>query len=713
MPQDPVFCPHLGLAKDSSVRLSYADSGHRCFAPAVDADFQPDTEHQLRFCLAAAYTTCPHFRPVDANTPAPVPVQRRRERNGALTPLRAALWAAVGVAAIVVIWQLARLVAPPGDSAPVVHTATATATAGAAAAMPTPDPQFTVAATAPPAMAPVVRTLSEELATPTVAAGDLFFSLAPDASAVGWVVSSEARGNHLGDSFLHAGTVQGDIFHGVLQFDLTRVPRGAAIRYAALSLTGLDDERLDRASGDSWQLRWLAPEINEDWSRQNFQAIHNAPVQQTILPALRADELAPFAINQFVFDQAQLGLLQQALLDGQSLVALRLDGPAGGPDNMFTWDSGYGPATRQNVPALWIVTGAPPATPPPVPTQEFVVVTSTPTPANVLTAAALKRTAVAVELRIGTATPIPRTVVTATPTPLNESTAEAERLAQGLPFVVTPTPRPINAATATANSVYATAVAITTGTWTPLPQDYVTATPTPTFVVVTNTPTASTIFELLERVIAEATRTATAGPPTPFPPGVVTATPTWTSTPFPLNEETALAQVIQVTIQAITTGTWTPTPTATVGTPEPPISSPPGITSTIGITQTAPLPTNPAGALEVTLVEGAPVGVVASEVVNVRLGPSVNFGVIAQAPNGTLLSLTGRTEDSAWLAVCCVAGQQGWVATYLLTTDVNVNTLPVLPAPVADQAPGLEDSVAVRVMRALQQSLQRLVERWS
>ncbi len=555
------ICPLLGLENDSTVRLSYADSGHRCFALSGGKAFRPEVEHQLRYCLSQNHATCPRYRPVGSEQPVATdvatPSERRQAQSPTRKPLRAALWVAVGLVAIVVLWQLASLLAaPPTVPASVAQVATDTPTASLPAAMPTPDPGFaTVQATAP---TPAVQALLEEVATPTVAAGDLFFNLTPDAAAVGWVSSNEARGNHLGDSFLHAGTVQGDIYHGVLQFDLARVPRGAPIRYVALTLTGLDDSRLNRDSSDSWQLRWLAPEINEDWSRQNFQTIHNAPLQQTILPALRQEELAPFAINQFVFDEAQRSLLQGALIDNQNLVALRLDGPEGGPDNLFTWDSGYGPASRQNVPALWIVTGPPPATPPPIPTQDYMVVTSTPTPANVVTAAALQRTAVAIS-RIGTATPTPRNFVTATPTPLNESTAEAERLALGLPFVVTPTPQPLNADTATANAVYATAVAITTGTWTPLPTDYVTATPTPTFVVVTNTPTASNIYVLLDRVIAEATRVATDGTPTAFPSGVVTATPT---APFPLNAETAQARVILVTIEAITTGTWTPTPTS-------------------------------------------------------------------------------------------------------------------------------------------------------
>ncbi len=486
------------------------------------------------------------------------------------SPLRTALWVSLAIIALVVGWRLVAILTDAGSSAepgaPVVEVQTATPTPGESPAFPTPDPQFApaaVEATATPADAFITQRRIEEIPTPTLAAGDVFLVVTPQAEAVGWVTSGEARGNHLGNSYLYTGIYADELYHGVMQFDLSRVPRGAPIRSASLVLTGLVDDRLDPESQSNWQLRWLDSAINEDWSRMTFQSVHNAEVSQTILPAVSAAELAPYALNEFVLDAAQLALLQQAILDEQYQVAFRLDGPETGASDVFAWDTGFGPASRGNGPALRIVTGPAPATPPPVPTQEFVVVTSTPTPASVLTAAAIRRTEVAVSLRIGTVTPIPRFQVTATVTPENEATAQAERLLQGLPFVVTATPSPANRATATANAVYETAVAITTGTFTPLPRDYITATPTATFVVVTNTPTPADIFALLAQVIAEATRTVTAGPPTPFPPGVVTATPTWSPTPEPFNEETVQAQIVLVTIQALTTGTWTPTPRAT------------------------------------------------------------------------------------------------------------------------------------------------------
>ena len=566
MPQTITLCPYLGLNDDSSVRLSYADGRHRCYALSEDNAHDPEIEFQVRYCLTSGHGGCDRYRQGQASVEAEEQPSQGYPAQGR-SPLRIVLWASLVIIVLVVGWRLAGILTDVGAPAqPVVQAQTDTPTPRESPAFPTPDPQFApavVEATTTPATALIAQPRIEDIATPTLAAGEVFLAVTPQAEAVGWVTSGETRGNHLGDSYLYTGIYDDELYHGVMQFDLSRVPRGAPIRAASLVLTGLADDRLNPESQSNWQLRWLESSINDDWNRMTFQSVHNADVSQTILPAVSAAQLAPYATNEFVFDAGQLSMLQQAILDEQYQVALRLDGPETGANDVFAWDTGYGPASRGNGPALRIVTGPAPATPPPVPTQEFVVVTSTPTPANVLTAAAIRRTEVAVSLRLGTATPTPRFLVTATVTPENESTAQAERLLQGLSFVVTATPTPANRATATANAVYATAVAITTGTFTPLPSDYVTATPTATFVVVTNTPTPADIFALLAQVIAEATRTATAGPPTPFPPGVVTATPTWTPSPVPLNEATVQAQIVLVTIQALTTGTWTPTPRAT------------------------------------------------------------------------------------------------------------------------------------------------------
>jgi hypothetical protein len=428
------------------------------------------------------------------------------------------------------------------------------------------------------ALPPAAQAQNTPAPTPVVGPDEQLVELTPQAGFVGWVRSNDSRSNHFGDSYVYTGLSQGEIFHGAMQFDLTAIARGAPISYAALVLTGLDDGRLNRSSDASWQVRWLDPSISENWGRVSFQEIHNAPVLQTILPAVGQADLAPAGANVFPFSQQQLAALQQALVDEQARLVFRLDGPEAGAENLFAWDSGYGSQTAGNRPQLLIVVGPTPATPPAAPTRDLIVVTSTPTPQNVLTAAVIMMTATAAAAEQGTATPTPLNMVTATPVPENQATA----VAQGGLWVVTATPTPANQATQRAEAAFATAQAMTTGTWTPTPTYFITATPTATFVIITNTPTPNSVSALLAWAVAEATRVSRDGPPTPIPQGFITATPRFivaTSTPTPENAVTAQAIRVLATVVALTTGTYTPmpavitpTPTATA-TPQPLIAT--------------------------------------------------------------------------------------------------------------------------------------------
>ncbi len=384
----------------------------------------------------------------------------------------------------------------------------------------------------------VASALGQVMPTPTLAPDEVLLELTPVPGAIGWVRSNDTRINHFGDSFLYTGMSEGEIFHGVAQYDLSRVPRGAPIRRAALVLTGLDDTRLDRNSSASWQVRWLAPVINEQWFRNSFQDIHSAQALQTILPVLDQSNLSPGATNTFLFDADQLALLEQTLIDQQPLIAFRLDGPEVGSDNLFAWDTGYGVASAGARAALLIVTGPVPATPPATPAKDYVVVTSTPTPENVFTAVSIMLSTTAQASSTGTPTPTPTNMVTATPTAENQATA----VALDAPWVVTPTPTAANRTTATMFAMFATAQALTTGTWTPTPEYFITATATQD------------------------------GPPTSIPHGVITATPRWivaTSTPTPENQATAQAVRVYATVVALTTGTYTPAPAILTPTPTP------------------------------------------------------------------------------------------------------------------------------------------------
>lgn len=136
------------------------------------------------------------------------------------------------------------------------------------------------------------------------------------------------------------------------------------------------------------------------------------------------------------------------------------------------------------------------------------------------------------------------------------------------PATATPTSMPLATATAlpTATPVPATATQPVTST------DVLT--PTPTYIVVTSTPTPADIFEQATRV-AQATEWAhILGPATPTPPNLATPTPTLTpfiivlvNTPTPENAATATHAAVFATAVAFTTGTPTPYPAeATVAT---------------------------------------------------------------------------------------------------------------------------------------------------
>jgi len=533
-------CPHLGLSEDPSLHLSYPDETHRCFASSTEL------QHQSRFCLTEEHPACSRYvTPAEPERPQPRPMEAEFEAEAAdevLAPprpwWRPALWATAVVLLALVAWRYWSILVRPGDVSP------ASAPAPVAISL-SPTPTSTPQPTPIPVPTPTEILTSPEAALPTASPTPWpegrIFTLHPSAGAVGWVASNETRGNHFGDSFVHCGYHDGVIFHGAWQFDLSRIAPGTQLHAAALHLTGLTDLRL--GEDGTWEVRILSAEANENWARHTFQTLHNAVAEQTLLPVLGHDDLVVGRDNVFIFTDEQLRLLEDRLLDGA--ISFRLDGPETAPNNVFTWDSGYGPASRGQGPVLWISAGPPPRTPLPTATIEYVVVTSTPTPENVLTAAAILQTATAQATMIGTPTPLPPNIATPTPTtPM---------------IVVTSTPTPQNAATATAISAYATAVAMTTGTFTPTPPNVVTATPTPTLVFITATPTPETVMTALVMVIAEATRTAREGTPTPLPsnwvvPIVVTATPT------PANAATAMAVSARATIIALTKGTFTPTP---------------------------------------------------------------------------------------------------------------------------------------------------------
>jgi hypothetical protein len=540
------ICPHLGLSSDRTLVHTAPHGGHRCFAQQPPA--APDLDYQQRFCFGE-YTTCPHFIPVTQIT---VPAETETTAVSSLPPWRWLYLGVVGVALVAVIVLYGRILFGPGPTA-----ATATPS-GQALISPTPTP---IPAT-PVAIVPTPAGFTR-FVTPTPEANGRVLMLAPQGSDVAWWTNADTRGGRVGDSFLYAGHFEGQTFLAAVRFDLSRFPRGAPLRGAYLVLTGLNDERLDATAEGVWTAQWLPAETIPDLARADFQAVLNAPAAVTLLPRLGAGDLAVGRENVWELDASTRAWLEEQRLAGHTAVLLRLLGPDRGERSLFGWDSGSGPVTRGQPPLLVLNLGPTPTTLPPLPTQPLLVATLTPTPANVLTVAVQALTATAVAATTGTYTPIPVQVVTPTPTPENIATAQALGL---IPPLVIPTFTPASPATATAQAFYATAVALTTGTFTPIPTQAVVVT------VVTPTPTPANAATAVARALQATALAQTQGTPTPLPFYVLvaTATPTpfiVTPTPRPANAATATEQAARATL-AVLTGAFTPLPAYAV-TPTP------------------------------------------------------------------------------------------------------------------------------------------------
>lgn len=491
------------------------------------------------------------------------------DRPTAVINWRLLIWAVLVTLAVIMFATYGQAIFSPNI------TAQATPFQIVAIELPSPTPTVTSTSTPITLLDPSSTPLSfagpTQTATPIAPNGRTLI-LTPDASNVGWVVSNDNRivtaddpHNRFGDSYLYAGVLDGEVYYGAIQFDLRQIPRGTEVYAATLRLIGLRADQLGQNPEGRWQLHLLDSNIDERWSQHNYQQIRRAKSSYIFEPSLSHADLAQNVSNVFEFDEEALALLEQRILEGGNnfgrKVSFRLVGPTNGPDNLFAWDSGYGPASTEAKPELFLSIGSPPeATPPPY----YVLITSTPTPKSIETAVALSLQMTAQATKIGTSTPLPGNWVT--------------------PFAVTSTPTAANNATAQAHSSLATAIALTTGE----PPNLVTTTPTPTYVIITSTPTAESIETAVAQALAVTSQAVRYGTVTPIPenwvtPVVVTVTPTpentatvnyhqavalttGTPTPIPGNVQTATPTPVMIAADplAVPTETATPSPTPQV-----------------------------------------------------------------------------------------------------------------------------------------------------
>lgn len=354
---------------------------------------------------------------------------------------------------------------------------------------PLPTPTRTPTGTPHPSPTPTL------FPTPTLLPpeGGIIYALKPNVNRVGWVVSGQ-EGNHFGESHLYTGIFEGQVYHGAFQFDISFIVPGSSVHYAAVELSGLDDQRL--GDDGNWALQMLGTQVDAEWPLHDFDHIHQAMVAFTLSPVLNRVDLSREKTHAFVLNAGQRAELEERVARG--VVSFRLDGPSSGMQNLFSWDSGYGPQSLGRGPILKL-TVAPPSTPATpaaeriaglgTPTPTYVILTPAPTAENVATVAANALTATAWATMVGTPTPLPPNWVT--------------------PIIVTETPTPEDEVTATAWAMVATAEVILTGTPTPTPGNMWTTTPTFT-PTPTPTPTLTPWFIYLWDL-------PTVEPPTPTP----------------------------------------------------------------------------------------------------------------------------------------------------------------------------------------------------
>ena len=84
--------------------------------------------------------------------------------------------------------------------------------------------------------------------------------------------------------------------------------------------------------------------------------------------------------------------------------------------------------------------------------------------------------------------------------------------------------------------------------------------------------------------------------------------------------------------------------------------------------------------------------------VNLRSGPGTNYPVVGSASPGAQLRITGKNPAGNWWQVCCVSGQEAWVAAWVVDASGPIERIPVItnvPPPVPTGSNGQQIAFAV------------------
>ena len=359
------ICPYLGLIEDSRSRFSFPDEAHRCFA--ANRTTAISLEHQTTFCFDERYPTCPLFSNQSNELSTEISsfgieAESQPEPSQRYAPRQLIVWGLVAIITVALFVYSASLffqqIPGPGS----LRDQLVTNRIG------TPTPPITPANDASllvldngsgTLITPIpTQILAFPDLMPTSVPDGAIYTLSPEAADIGWVVSSEERGNHFEDSFLYAGMFNGDIYQSAFQFDLSPIPRGAPIYQAFLQLTGLQSDHLGQDG--TWLFRLVSPDPNVNWRSQTYQDIFNASPHYTLNPILGTEDLVSGKPNIFELNPTQIRFLSEKIINDEApTVSFRIDGPLTGADNLFAWDSGYGPKSEGNKVSLILNVGHP------------------------------------------------------------------------------------------------------------------------------------------------------------------------------------------------------------------------------------------------------------------------------------------------------------------------------------------------------------------
>jgi hypothetical protein len=82
--------------------------------------------------------------------------------------------------------------------------------------------------------------------------------------------------------------------------------------------------------------------------------------------------------------------------------------------------------------------------------------------------------------------------------------------------------------------------------------------------------------------------------------------------------------------------------------------------------------------------------VVTNNAANLRTGPGTNYGLAGTVDRGSQFEIIAKNPAGDWWQICCVNGQNAWVATFLVDTSGPVDGVAVaqnIPAPPPPPAP--------------------------